>query len=105
MSTPFTIPSLLLVLATTSAPSAGRWSGEYCRGFERNDFQADGQNEKWWVVDKTGKLQTLLPKPLGVPQGTIRVAVSGELSPVGRYGHLGLYRHQLVVTQVHESKK
>jgi hypothetical protein len=54
----------------------------------------------WWV---TGHVQPLLradTSPEGRIGGTIYAEFTGELSPPGRYGHLGAYSRQVVVRDV-----
>lgn len=72
--------------------------GDWSRGFETSAFApSDTDGERWWM-------QPLGDRPwstvgLGDVGGSgSQVRIVGYLSPTGRYGHLGSYAHEVLVT-------
>lgn len=81
-------------------------SGHYIYGFECSCFYPCGSEEMWWVV--SGELyeeyREVLPRQ---ERGRERVFVriSGMVSGLGRYGHLGGGDRALEVLQVYEIRR
>lgn len=76
--------------------------GSYTTGFETSWFEPRGQPEQdWWV-------RFMADSRLGPPEDgptsrlgfSLPVRVTGFLSQPGRYGHLGAYDHELLVTSI-----
>jgi len=76
--------------------------GTWSRGFEKSIFQAahvDVDAGAWWMNSFGG----VAWKDVGLvaPNSNYeqrRVRIVGYLSPKGRYGHLGAYEHEVLVT-------
>lgn len=83
----------------TSTPdaTAGEWQGAVASGFERCSFRACGQTEDWWIA--TDSASNPCNSATATPgAGSIRPArLSGTLSGLGKYGHLGQYPRELTV--------
>ncbi len=69
-------------------------------------FQADGEAEAWSVAGGAGvyALQAAAPSRY-LPEGVrapfaVRATIRGEVSRPGRYGHLGLFRREITITEV-----
>jgi hypothetical protein len=65
-----------------------------------NDFQLCGSNEKWWVEGDDTQLRNKMASFGKETTNTAYVEIRGELSPSGSYGHLGVYKHQLTISEV-----
>jgi hypothetical protein len=65
----------------------GRWTD----GFEVSLFEPEDARGGWWV----GYLRRQPDRP---PPG--RVRMDGYLSPEGEYGHLGMFRHQVLAISI-----
>ena len=74
--------------------------GVWSRGFEKSAFQpADADVGEWWITTFGG----VAWRDVGLDQPSSkndrpRVRIVGYLSPKGRYGHLGAYEHEVLVT-------
>lgn len=74
--------------------------GVWSHGFEKSAFQpGDGSEGKWWMSTFGGVAwrDVGLDQPNSRIDG-LRVRIVGYLSPKGRYGHLGAYEHEVLVT-------
>jgi hypothetical protein len=81
-------------------------SGHYIAGFETSCFYPCGSEEMWWVVsgELYDKYNEVLPRQ---EKGRERVfaRISGMVSSLGRYGHLGGGDRALKVMQVYEIRQ
>jgi hypothetical protein len=83
-----------------------RFSGVYVNGWETQLFVENGRESErpYWIAispEARASLAAVLPAHLEAGEG-VRVVISfdGRLSPPGRYGHLGVYPHTVVVDHV-----
>ena len=94
---------LCLVAACASLGRAERtYTGVYAEGTEVMTFQADGETQTWSVTGPAvAALQNAAPpRPNPWDGFQIRAIVRGHLSPPGRYGHLGMFRREITITEV-----
>lgn len=91
-------------------PAERTYTGIYAEGLETMTFQPDGREETWAVAGGDGVygLQAAAPRAYpteGGPRAPFRVraTIRGEVSRPGRYGHLGLFRRQITITEVLEA--
>ena len=101
------IPLLLSGCALT--PTTQTYTGVYAEGLETMTFHADGQSEPWSVAGGAGvyALQAAVPPIYSAEGGPrapfrVRATIRGEVSGPGRYGHLGLFRREISITDVVE---
>ena len=75
-------------------------TGVWTRGFERNQFTSDGPKiEKWWVEwFGDSRLTALTTQEYEQGLTVARVRLTGYLSPLGSFGHLGGYQREIVIT-------
>lgn len=100
----FIIAALLTACASPTGGGERRYSGLYTEGMETMLFQAEGRDERWAVSSGYEGLQAAAPPRADPNDGfTICATVEGRLSPRGRYGHLGMFPHELAVTRVIEA--
>ncbi len=68
-------------------------AGAFSFGFEEMSFlsEEDG-SEKWWVLGTLSAPESILGP---CKRGTL----TGYLSSMGRHGHLGAYKHQVIVQE------
>jgi len=82
----------------------GAYAGVYRAGFETQAFWPASGDGPYWVdgdAAALGALDVAVRRANGgSPWGGISATVQGELSPAGRYGHLGAYTHALHVKRV-----
>ncbi len=93
----------LVAAACTSVGADDRiYTGVYSEGMETMTFQADGEAQVWSVTGPAvGALQSAAPARQNPWDGfQIRAIVKGDLSPPGRYGHLGMYQREITITEV-----
>jgi hypothetical protein len=92
--------------ASTPATHAQRYSGTLFWSFETSAFRTDDGQGPYWLSSETAWPQVVAPlqQPGQGPYGRVHLVVEGELSPPGRYGHLGAYSNELNVTRVIESR-
>jgi|GEM_PF-2562464 len=76
---------------------AERFTGIYEAGWELETFRPCGTAEEWWTWSTA---RIVHDDPRG--WGRRLVVVEGEVSAPGRYGHLGRYTRQIVITRVIE---
>jgi hypothetical protein len=79
---------------------SGEFKGRYTTGFETSEFIVCDTQERWWL---TGNLKEIFAATQPVPRGTMQtlfVHVAGQVTGLGRYGHLGRYQRQLSVQRV-----
>lgn len=102
---------LILCAATPAVAQEGasetrRFSGVYVNGWEVQLFIENGrENEQpYWIAmtpDARAALAAVLPGELEAGEGIrVRITFDGRLSPPGRYGHLGVYPHTVLVENV-----
>lgn len=85
--------------ASTTGPANGRLAGHYSQGFEVDAFRPCGSQESWWVTD--GEDLRRRYRELDVPPyEPVYVELRGTVGPDGSWGHLGIYRRELAVTEV-----
>ena len=108
----FTAAFMLAVCATMSAwaqdaPSdTRRFRGVYVNGWEVQLFIENGrENEQPYWIAMTPEARTalgaVLPAEFESGEGVrVRITFDGRLSPPGRYGHLGVYAHTVLVENV-----
>lgn len=105
----FTFVLAAFLGACAMSPAARTYTGVYAEGLETMTFQPDGQDETWAVAGGEGvyALQAAahhVTSPDGVRAPfRVRATIRGELSRPGRYGHLGLFRRQITITEVVEA--
>jgi hypothetical protein len=96
--------TILLGAGCKENPGADHvWEGLYSSGFEVSAFSPCGSDESWWVEggDIANRYQTL-----GVePYERVYVRLKGEVSDVGKFGHLGVYERAFTVTKVLEIRR
>jgi hypothetical protein len=101
----------LLAAAPWAAAQEGpsetrRFTGVYVNGWEVQAFIENGrENEQpYWIEmtpDARAALAAVLPSELEAGEGVrVRISFDGRLSPPGRYGHLGVYTHTVLVETV-----
>jgi len=97
------LPALLLLVTACAhgRPSedtpAQRFVGYYEAEWERQVFRPCDTPESWWAWN-TGLIER---EPAGAP-GRFFVVLEGQVSPPGRYGHMGRYPRQILITKVLE---
>jgi hypothetical protein len=103
---------VLTMFATTSAwaqddPSeTRRFSGVYVNGWEVQLFIENGrENEQpYWIAmtpEARAAVGAVLPAEFEPGEGVrVHITFDGRLSPPGRYGHLGVYPHTVLVENV-----
>lgn len=79
------------------ASSTQRFAGYYEAEWERQVFHPCNSPELWWAWNTAPIVQESEGR-----FGRYFVVLEGEVSPVGRYGHLGRYPRQILVTKVLE---
>lgn len=98
---------LALAACATVAGEPQRYSGTWDWHFETSSFTTDGGEGPYWLVGE-GEVWSELNAPFQQagrgPWGRAHLVVEGELSPPGRYGHLGAYERELRVTRVIEAQ-
>ena len=87
-------------------------AGTYEAAFELSSFKPCGSKEVWWIsFDTLTNLgRTVLPRLAmldGKPDSMLGHAITfarfrGDMTPLGRYGHLGSYRRNFHVIEVQE---
>ena len=80
-----------------------RYSGLFRQGFEQSDFYPDDGGGPWWLSYDGDFWTRIEPFNEGAGRGNhvlVRIEVAGELSPVGRHGHLGAYQRELTVERL-----
>jgi len=86
------------------------YEGIYSQGFEYSGFQAMDSEEVWWLSGKTAELYKLIQskkqrvRSPGSILGEAHVKLKGKLLTGGRYGHMGRYSKELIVTEVISAK-
>jgi hypothetical protein len=95
----------LAACVTTPAQQAQRYSGTLYWSFETSAFRTDDGQGPYWLSSETVWPQVVAPLQQAGrgPYGRVHLVVEGDLSPPGRYGHLGAYSNELRVTRVIES--
>jgi hypothetical protein len=92
-----------LASAQDDSSSTRRFSGVYVNGWEVQLFIENGrENEQPHWIAMTPEARTaigaVLPRELEAGEGVrVRITFEGRLSPPGRYGHLGVYPHTVLV--------
>ncbi len=85
-----------------------RFSGLFTFGFETSAFVSDDGLGPWWLSSH-GEVWPDVVAPIDAegrgPWGQAHLVVEGVLSKPGRYGHLGAYSRELVVTRVIEAQR
>ena len=103
-----TILTLALAACAGSAATqhAQRFEGVFTWHFETSSFAPDAGGGPYWLSGETVWPELVAPIEQSGrgPWGRVHIIVEGELSPAGRYGHLGGYDHELRVTRVIESR-
>jgi hypothetical protein len=100
-----------LCLAAPAAAQEGpsetrRFRGVYVNGWEVQLFIESGrENEQpYWIAmttDARTAIAAVLPSEFEPGEGVrVRLTFDGRLSPPGRYGHLGVYPHTVLVENV-----
>jgi hypothetical protein len=80
-------------------PKTGVFAGYYRRGWETSDFRPAGTKEQWWL----DVAQTKLSGSCGI-SAPCYLVVRGNLSGLGRHGHLGYSNRELEVTEIIEQR-
>ncbi len=79
-----------------------RLTGEYTSGFETSAFRPCGTNKSYWVTDGGQAIQNTVPGDYSAQKvTTVYVDLEGTVGPSGRFGHLGLYEHEIAVERVY----
>lgn len=81
-----------------------RFTGVYVEGREVMVFEPAGTDQSWAAVGQTSSLRAALPPGVD-PEPGFRVCatIMGRVSPIGRYGHLGLFSREIEITRVIEA--
>ena len=66
-------------------------TGNYAVGYEESSLQISGEPRRWWLSETPYLVQS--PKP-----GSL--VVTGLVSPLGIYGHLGGYSHDILALEI-----
>jgi hypothetical protein len=81
-------------------------SGHYVKGFECSCFYPCDSDEMWWVIpgdELTEKYGTVLPlRDRHKEEGRLYVRLSGMVSELGSYGHMGGGDRRFEVQRVYE---
>lgn len=81
-----------------------RFTGVYAEGIEVVVFEPAGTNQSWAATGNTSAMRAALPPGFDPAPGfRICATVIGRVSPIGRYGHLGLFNREIEITQVIEA--
>ena len=100
-----------ICLATSASAQRGpsdtrRFQGVYVNGWEVQLFIENGrENEQpYWISmtpEARASVAAILPAEYEPGEGVrVRISFDGRLSAPGRYGHLGVYRHTVLVENV-----
>jgi hypothetical protein len=80
------------------------FEGGYAYGFETSAFLPCGLHEQWWVTPANGEVgEELVRMYNAISDEQFKNAYSrlrGKISARGKYGHLGFYEREFVVTEV-----
>ena len=91
------------------SPVVRQISGCYFTGFETSAFTPKGTHESWWVEwdADTTLLERALPRNADGSRGvwSVFVVVRGKVSGAGRYGHMGGYTKEIVVSRLISARK
>jgi hypothetical protein len=93
-------------LAQDSPSETRRFSGVYVNGWEVQLFTENGrENEQpYWIAmtpEARAAVGAFLPAEFEPGEGVrVHMTFDGRLSPPGRYGHLGVYPHTVLVENV-----
>ena len=101
----------LLALGLSSCATAGgsprTFTGVWDWGFETSSFTTNRGEGPYWLSGEGANWDALVA-PIrasgGGPWGQVAIVVEGQLSPAGRYGHMGAYARELRVTRVIEAR-
>ncbi|MBV7536668.1 hypothetical protein KW842_12910 [Duganella sp. sic0402] len=78
--------------------SAIEQDGVFSRGFEKSDFKPNDLSTGFWWMTTLGDVAW---RDVGIEPPSlspIRLHIVGYLSPEGQFGHLGAYKHEVLVT-------
>jgi hypothetical protein len=104
----FGLAALVLSACASSSASSNRYSGSFDWSFETSSFTTDDNQGPYWLSAAAPGVWDQVVAPIrtsgGGPWGRLHLVVEGELSAPGHYGQLGIYRRELHVTRVIESR-
>lgn len=89
--------------ASQSGVQLEQYSGLYRQGFEQSDFYPDDGGGPWWLAYDGDFWSRIEAFGEGAGRGNhvlVRIAVTGQLSAIGRHGHLGVYERELNVERL-----
>lgn len=89
-------------LGAATAPEPQRFVGFYTSGFEVEAFRPCGLDEVWWVTAAPA-LRERYREVATSPYEPMLAVVRGEVTPLGRYGHLTAYDRELTVLELLEA--
>lgn len=97
----------LLLMAACAAnglpPPRDEFRGTYSTGFEVSSFEPCSSGEQWWVLPSED-LHVAYERTVGegakYAYAPVFARLRGGIGPAGRYGYLGVYQHELTVTEV-----
>lgn len=92
---------LALALAACGQPAEQRrLTGTFTYGFERNAFDAgQPRGEEWCLATDSVELLRV-ERPPRMERVTIGLTIDAEISPPGRYGHMGTCAREVRITRI-----
>ena len=94
-----TAAALMRERNTVLWPKTGMFAGYFRHGWETSDFRPAGTKERWWLEGALTKLSG----SCGI-SAPCYLVVRGNLSGLGRHGHLGDSNRELEVTEIIEQR-
>ncbi len=74
--------------------------GRYLLGFEESSFRPAGSSERWWVSFSSSLGDRAAALSEAARGEGIEVELSGDVSELGEYGHLGQYSRAFHVRDI-----
>lgn len=99
--------ALLFVAACISPFGTGerRFTGVYVEGREITAFEPAGIGGTWSAVGNASALRAALPPGVDPAPGfRVCATIIGRVSPIGRYGHLGLFPREIEIVRVIDAR-
>lgn len=99
---------VVLLSACVSFHGERVYTGVYSEGREVMLFHADGQEDAWGIASGSTLYALRAAAPQGVsrdglpPPFSVHARIKGVVSSPGRYGHLGMFRREIIITDVIE---
>lgn len=93
----------LLLAAFVPGPEPMTVSGHYTVNWEEQSLRVCDERGAWWVSNP-GPLLERYRKLVEGDYGTIYVTVKADVTGVGMFGHMGMYRRAAAVREVIEAR-